>query len=298
MRTPESIKAKLKNCAVRTGKPFDYMLTHYFIERMLYRLSISPYGERFILKGGVFLYSLFENDARTTRDIDFLAQSMSNVPEKMADVFREVCSLESDDAIRFDLDSLVTDHIAENAQYIGIRIKITGYLGNTRQVVQLDVGFGDIVVPEYIMIEYPSILDMERPLLHAYSKESVIAEKFEAMISLAEANSRMKDFFDVYMLSKFDYDGSVLYEAIRQTMVHRETVLVQNPIIFSDDFTHAKRVQWNAFQKRIGQAQKPVDFTSVMNTISLFLHPLYAALVAGEKYAKVWTGEAKKWQKP
>lgn len=254
MSKADSIKARLRNLAEKEKKPYDYLLMHYFIERLLYRISISQYVDGFILKGGLLLYTIFEQDARATRDIDFLARSIGNSLEELKSIFAEICIIEAGDAVRYDPSSIAVIRIKEDADYEGVRVKLSGYLDKSCRVLQLDIGFGDAVVPKPVTMEYPSLLDMERPVLKAYSKESVIAEKFEAMIYLAEANSRMKDFYDVYTLANaFDFDGRVLYEAIRQVFERRGTPLMKEPVVFSAEFAviKAKHTQWGAFQKRI-----------------------------------------------
>jgi predicted nucleotidyltransferase component of viral defense system len=235
MSKADSIKAKLRNLAIKENKPFDYLLTHYFIERLLYRISLSSYVDNFILKGGLLLYMIFAEGARVTKDIDFIAKRIDNTLEELKKVFAEICEIPIDDAVRYDVDSISAERIKENTDYEGIRIKVTGYLDKSRHILQFDIGFGDVIVPKPIEIDYPSLLNMERPKLKAYSLESVVAEKFEAMIYLAEANSRMKDFYDVYTLCKaFNYEGRVLYEAIYQTFIRRATPLTRTPTVFSE----------------------------------------------------------------
>lgn len=244
MKSPDSIKARLRNLAEKENKPFDYLLMHYFIERLLYRLSISDYADNFILKGGLLLYAMLDNDARATRDIDFLARRIETVPEELTRIFTDICSIDADDAVRFDASTITAQRIKEDADYEGVRIKLTGYLDRSRQMLQFDIGYGDIVVPGPLDVDYPSLLNMERPHLKAYSMESVIAEKFEAMIALAEANSRMKDFYDVYTLSRtYDFEGYTLYEATRQTLERRATPLMRIPIIFTDKFSEDQAKQ-------------------------------------------------------
>jgi predicted nucleotidyltransferase component of viral defense system len=297
MRNPDSIKAKLKQLAIQENKPFDYVMMHYFIERLLYRLSISQYAENFVLKGGLLLYTMLKNDARATKDIDFLARQLSNTPDELIDNFRKVCAIESDDAIRFDLDSITAERIKEDADYEGVRIKVTGYLGKSRHVLQFDIGFGDVIVPKPMPMEYPSLLDMERPQLKAYSCESVISEKFEAMIALAEANSRMKDFYDVYILSRmFDFEGLVLYEAVSQTLQRRGTPLTAVPTVFSDEFPKLKdkQTQWKAFQKRI-RVSEGVEFPEIIAAIKAFIQPVYAAVIHENEWMKSWSHEETRW---
>jgi predicted nucleotidyltransferase component of viral defense system len=297
MRNPDSIKARLKQLALQENKPFDYLMMHYFIERLLFRLSISQYTDNFILKGGLLLYVILGNNARATKDIDFLAKQLTNTPEELACIFRTICAIEADDAIRFDLDSITVDRIKEDAEYEGVRIKVTSYLDKSRHVLQFDIGFGDIVVPKPIPMEYPSLLDMERPKIKAYSLESIIAEKFEAMIALSEANSRMKDFYDVYTLSRmFAFEGLILYEAISQTLQRRGTPLTAVPAVFSDKFMQLKdkQVQWKAFQRRINVAES-VEFPEVIESIKKFIQPVYGAILEENEWMKSWNCSRQIW---
>lgn len=297
MKKPDSIKSRLKALSVQENKPFDYLMMHYFIERLLYRLSVSDYADNFVLKGGLLLYTLLENDARATKDIDFLARQLANTPDELIGVFQKICSIEADDAIRFDLDSITAARIKEDADYEGVRIKVTGYLDKSRHILQFDIGFGDVVVPKPLAMDYPSLLDMERPRIKAYSRESVIAEKFEAMIALAEANSRMKDFYDVYMLSRaFDYEGLVLYEAIRQTLERRATPLTATPTVFSEEFRtfKDKQTQWRAFQRRINVADG-IDFSTVIDANRAFLQPVYQAVLDEQEFFGMWDSKGQQW---
>jgi hypothetical protein len=195
VNTAESVKARLKKIAVAENKPFNYILMHYFIERLLYRLSVSPYAGNFILKGGLLLYTVFNNKARTTRDIDLLAEKIGNTPDELLRIFTEIARLPGGDAVSYDTKTITVERIKEDADYEGIRLKLTGYLDRSCHVLQFDIGFGDVVIPKPVMMTYPSLLDMEAPRLKAYTLESVIAEKFQAGVYLAEANGRMKDFY-------------------------------------------------------------------------------------------------------
>lgn len=290
MKSADSIKAKLRNLAEAKSKPFDYLLIHYFIERLLYRLSVWDHAENFVLKGGLLLYIMLDDDARATRDVDFLARRIENTPEELVRIFSELCSIDVDDAVRYDATTITAQRITEDADYEGVRIKLTGYLDKSRQILQFDIGYGDIIVAGPLEIDYPSLLGMERPHLKAYSRESVIAEKFEAMVALAEVNSRMKDFYDVYMLSyTYDFDGIILCEAIRQTLERRNTPLSQTPMIFTTEFmeNRTKLTQWVAFGKRI-QTAPNVGFTDVMGRIKMFLLPVYESILDGNAFVGLW----------
>lgn len=299
MINADSIKSKLRNLAAKENKPFDYLLMHYFIERLLYRLSISDYADNFILKGGLLLYAMLFGDARATRDVDFLAKRIENTPEELIDIFGKICVIEVDDAVTFDFSTISAQRIKEDADYEGVRIKLTGYLDKSRQVLQFDIGYGDVVVPGPLEVDYPSLLDMECPRLKAYSRESIIAEKFEAMLALAEVNSRMKDFYDIYVLSRaYDFEGYTLYEAIRQTLVRRGTPLERVPTIFSDTFAHdkEKQTQWNAFQKRIQVAQN-LSFQDTLVRIKMFLSPIYESILYNKEFFGYWSAIGSAWIK-
>lgn len=200
MSQTDSIKAKLKNQAIKEHRTFQEILTVYALERALYRLSISPYANNFVLKGGILLYALYDGDfARGTADVDLLGQDIHNDLEVIQQTFHDIFAIAyPDDAIVYDLTSLRVGRITEFKQYPGIHVRITGYLDRTRIPVQIDVGFGDVVHPNGQTMDYPTLLDQPAAKLHVYSKESMIAEKFEAIVSLGNANSRMKDFYDIY----------------------------------------------------------------------------------------------------
>jgi len=298
MNQADSIKAKIRNLAVKEKKPFDYLLMHYFIERLLFRISLSPYADDFILKGGLFLYTIFSKEARATKDIDFLARRITNALEEIKQIFKEICDISADDAILYDVNSVTVERIKEDADYEGVRVKLIGYLDKSRHMLQLDIGFGDVVVPKPITMEYPSLLDMERPIIKAYSKESVIAEKFEAMIYLAEANSRMKDFYDVYTLCKtFNFEGRLLYEAVNQTFERRATPLSKMPTVFSDEFSlnKSKQIQWKAFQNRI-KTTTEVEFSLVIETIKIFLSPIYICILEENEFFGRWEHKVSYWK--
>ena len=237
MTSAISVKDRLKNQAVASGKTFQEALTAYGLERTIYRLSVSEYVERFTLKGGVFLYALFEGEfARATRDIDLLARNMPNNVENMKKVFENIFSIECDDALRYDLDTLEVIDITEFKEYHGVNVFIVAYLDRTKVLVSTDIGFGDVVYPDRVKMEFPVLLDMDVPKIYAYSISSVISEKFEAIVSLGDANSRYKDFYDIYILAdRYDLDGTELKEAVRKTFEHRGTCF-DDIFAFTDDF--------------------------------------------------------------
>jgi predicted nucleotidyltransferase component of viral defense system len=292
------IKAKLKKEADSESKDFNYILMHYFIERLLYRLSVSPYAGNFILKGGLLLYTVLGNRGRATRDVDFLARQIKNTPEEMTRIFVEIAKIPFDDAVSFETERIAVERIKEDADYQGLRIKLTSYLDRSRHNLQFDIGFDDVIVPAPVDMIYPSLLDMEPPRLKAYSLESVIAEKFHAIVYLADLNSRMKDFYDIYELSRgFSFDGASLSEAISQTFKRRNTEFPLLPMVFTDDFPLLpnKQMQWQAFQRRVGIADVPVDFPIVIAGIKRFLLPVYEALFKQELCIGKWDNIEISW---
>ncbi len=213
-----SVRQRLLNQARNDKRPFSELLQYYAMERFLYRLSQSGHADRFILKGALMLRVWFSPQASTqfrpTMDIDMLGLT-SNEEDSIIDKIKDIISVDTEpDGLIFDLDSIRAERITEDADYEGIRVRFTGSLDTARIHMQIDVGFGDIVHPEPVESELPTILDFPAPKLLCYSRESAIAEKFEAMLKLGELNSRMKDFFDIWLLSQqFDYDGADLAEA-------------------------------------------------------------------------------------
>ncbi|RKN77102.1 nucleotidyl transferase AbiEii/AbiGii toxin family protein [Paenibacillus ginsengarvi] len=295
---PASVSERLKNVARQSGKAFDSLLLLYFQERFLYRLSISDFKDKFVLKGGLFLFSQTGFKSRPTKDADFLAKQIANDLEKLQSSFTSICSIEvPSDGVVYLVDEMTVERIKEDADYEGVRIKVTALLGRTRKVLQFDIGFGDVVVPRPQLIDYPVLLNMEMPKIRAYSKESVISEKFEAMISLSVMNSRMKDFYDIYtLLVAEDYDGRVLYEAVFETFQHRGTILEKEHPLFSEEFVlDANRVrQWNAFLKRTGINQA-LDFKEVLGDIVTFLEPIYQSVLGEQEFFGIWDAVKKKW---
>ena len=292
-----SIQARLKNISYKERKPFDFILMLYLTERLLFRLSISRYSEQFVLKGGLLLYLIMNEKARATKDIDLLARGIAGKLDVLRDIFADISAIASDDATIYDLDSITVDRIKEDADYEGVRIKVISRLGNMRKSLQFDIGFGDVVVPNPEIMEYPTLLDMDIPIIRAYSKESIIAEKFEAMLYLAELNSRMKDFYDIFSLStSFDFDGSVLYEAIFQTITRRGTKTPDEPTVFDKAFANNKDklTQWGAFKRRTS-AGSDLEFPEVVDKISVFLKPIYECIVSMRGFIGHWEKDTGRW---
>jgi hypothetical protein len=286
-----SVHQRLLNVGKQTSRPFNEIVQYYAIERWLYRLAKSDYRERFVLKGALMLLVWKTSVTRPTRDIDFLARA-SNDLESIRGLIAEVCGLSvENDGMAFDPGSVTTERIAEDADYEGVRASFSALLGNTRLHMQVDIGFSDVITPDPIAITYPTILAQPAPELRAYNRETVIAEKFEVMVSLGEINSRMKDFFDVWLLAEsFDFDGSALANAIRETFARRRTRIDIEPICFAHRFAHdpAKSKQWTAFLRRSLLTTAPSAFFEIVERIKLFLQPVATALENGKPFDLRW----------
>jgi len=297
MISPESVKARLKNQAFSRGNTLQEKLTAYGLERTIYRISISDYVDKFTLKGGIFLYALFNgNFTRATTDIDLLAQMISSETDNIKRIFEEIFSIEVDDALRYDLKSLDVHTITEFKEYHGVNVSITAYLDKSKIMISIDIGFGDIIYPKRVLIDFPVLLDMETPRIYAYSLASVVAEKFEAIVSLGYANSRYKDFYDIYvLLSNYEFDGNELSSAIKETFLHRGTGY-DDIVAFEDGFTEdpIRYTRWNAFVKK-KKAMIPVEFAKTVKYIKVFLKPVIKAIVEENKFSYNWSSEEKHW---
>ena len=297
MSSVASVKDRLKNRSKETGKTMQELFTLYGLERTIYRLSISRYAANFTLKGGIFLYALFDgNYARATTDIDFLAQKISNETEDMKAVFTEIFTIDADDPLRFDLDTLVVISITEFKKYHGVNVYVMAYLDKTRIPISIDIGFGDIVYPDRVEMDFPVVLSDESPRVYAYSSTSSIAEKFEAIVSLAYDNSRFKDYYDIYVLAKErDFDGTELSEALKETFKNRHTTM-DEIVAFEDGFADEaiRQSRWNSFVKK----KKPllhISLEEAIDGIKIFLLPVINAITAGETFEKRWNCKEKKW---
>ena len=286
-----SVHQRLLNRAKETKRPFDEMLQHFAMERFLYRLSRSRHADKLVIKGALMLTIWKVDRLRPTRDIDVLAR-MRNDLDAVLGLTRDVCVQHVEpDGLAFDADTVEGERIVEDAAYGGIRVRFRGRLGAARISMQLDVGFGDPVVPAVVTVEYPSVLDLPAPRLAAYTKESFIAEKFEAMMKLGALNSRMKDFYDVWLLSnQFGFDGSTLSAAILETFSTRGTPMPSRlaawtQALLRDD---GKSAQWRGFIRRSRLEDAPRDFEGIVLSIAAFLEPVVRALTAGGPFKKAW----------
>ena len=268
-----SVHQRLLNVARETGRPFNEVLQYFAMERLLYRLSASAHKDSFVLKGALLFRVWDVPDSRATRDIDLLA-FLENSPDSIAAIFREVCTIEGDDGLVFDPDSVDARTIKQDADYEGVRIRFRGSLGKARITMQIDIGFGDKVHPGAVRANYPVILDLPAPALRMYPPETVVAEKAEAMVHLGSLNSRMKDFYDVWRLSQqFDFDNSVLGEAIKQTFDNRGTEVIPFDELKAELLgNESLGKQWKAFVEKTG-VNGPSTFDEVLTELEPVLGP-------------------------
>ncbi|MGH8634206.1 MAG: nucleotidyl transferase AbiEii/AbiGii toxin family protein [Burkholderiales bacterium] len=286
-----SVRERLLNIAKGNGEPFDLVLVRYALERFLYRIGISPFADRFMLKGAL-LYLVWGEDAyRPTRDGDLLASGSSDLRD-MEKTFRQVCGVAFGDGIVFQADSVRAQEIAEEAAYSGIRVNFVARLDSAIIPVQFDIGFGDAVTPGPERIQYPVLLDFPAPELRAYPIFTVVAEKFHAIVVLGMQNSRMKDFYDLWAMSRrFEFDSAVLSDAISATFARRKTPLPEGvPIALSAEFSDspAKGTQWKAFSRRNQLTGAELTLGDVLTAIRGFVMPVVGALRRGDKLAGAW----------
>ena len=287
-----SVRQRLMNHAKSTGEAFNLILVRYGHERLLYRLSVSPHKHELILKGGSLFYVWTDQLHRPTKDLDFLGSGRPDV-QRIRSLFADIISIEAvDDGLTFDQDNLVADEIKEDQQYEGIRVKLTASLGNARIHLQADIGFGDATVPPPVEVEYPTLLGFPQPRLRAYAKETVVAEKLEAMVDLGFTNSRMKDFYDLHRFAEhFDFDGRSLANAITSTFQRRQTSIPgETPTAFTSEFfqNDDKNRQWTAFASKL---QSDQSLEQVVTAIADFVVPCLSAIRSGVEFNEIWRGE-------
>lgn len=287
-----SVRAKLLDLARERGDDFQLLLVRYANERLLYRLTRSAYAQQFVLKGAALFTLWTGHPHRATRDIDLLGFGDPS-EDHLRQVFVDVLTLNvKDDGIAFDVDALEVGPIREDQAYGGVRIVTFAKIVSARIRIQIDVGFGDAITPEAITTEYPTLLDFPAPTLRAYPRETVVAEKFEAMVQLGLANSRMKDFYDLIVLSNmFAFDGETLVAAIAATFDRRGTPLPKGqPVALSSEFANdaTKNTQWIAFLRKSGISDAD-DLATVVARIAAFAKRPLAAAGRAETFFAHWT---------
>lgn len=274
----QSIHQKLLNQAKSTGQTFEHLLKRYAMERFLYRMSVSPYANDFILKGGLLLACYDVPSSRPTLDIDLQSFYLDHHLERVKTVIHELCQLSVEpDGLRFDETTLVCEALNHLDGYEGVGVHLFCYLGQADIAVKIDIGFSGDLHPAPVLVYYPTLLSMSKPRLRAYRQESVIAEKFEAMIKHDLATSRMKDFYDIWMLSSiFEYDSSELSTAIRETFKHCKREIEANPSVFQEVFANDLGLsqKWRVFLHKNNLTDAPKEFPMVMEQIKHFLEPV------------------------
>ncbi|MRR06981.1 MAG: nucleotidyl transferase AbiEii/AbiGii toxin family protein [Deltaproteobacteria bacterium] len=286
-----SVRQRLLDQARSKRVDFSLLLTRYGLERFLYRLGCSEYRERFILKGAMLFPLWGVVSYRSTRDVDLLGYGESEIAA-LVEVFRVICQTEvADDGVIFDPASVQAEDIRDQMEYGGTRIKLNADLAGARIHLQVDIGFGDVVTPAAIVADYPTVLDQPAPHVRVYPRETVVAEKFQAMVHLGIANSRMKDFHDLWVIgSQFNFDGATLTSALVRTFERRNTPLPNSlpmaltPEFFLDD---QKIRQWKAFLNRAGLGIQP-ELSEVAAFIAGFVMPPIAQSILGKEFIGVW----------
>jgi len=292
-----SVLARLKNKAAESGRSYQLCLQLFCQEEFLRRLEKSKYAENLVLKGGLFIYSITDFDSRVTVDVDFLLRKVPNTPEQLKNVLEEIIGTPtSNNFITFEIKNIAPIAIAK--KYAGIGASLVARIKNTRTPFSIDFGVGDVIVPKQEKRKIPTQLeDFTAPTVNTYSLETTIAEKLDAILSLMEFSSRMKDYYDIYYLAnKFDFDGATLTEALRKTFENRGHAFTveqfEQVMAFDDD--EAMQKKWKAFVRKIDT--KTDDYGTVLRTIKEFLIKPFKAAVANNNLSERWLSSANKWQ--
>jgi hypothetical protein len=273
----QSVRQRLLNLAKSRNDDFQLILTRYGLERILARLALSEFKDDFVLKGAMLFQIWSEQAHRATRDMDFLSFGNSEI-ESLEKVFRTICEIEiPEDGIVFDLENIISGTIKADQEYEGVRLQIPGLLERTRIPIRIDIGFGDVVKPKVLKTNLPTLLDFPKPLIRTYPPETVIAEKFHALVDLGMTNSRLKDFYDLhFLIQNFRFEKEILAEAVKATFGRRKTdIPKQMPIALTEEFSanQDKRQQWKAFLKRTNISEE-LDLEEVIDNLHEFFSKL------------------------
>ncbi len=291
-----SVLARLKNKSKESGRSYQLCLQLFCQEEFLRRVEKSKYAENLVLKGGLFLYSITNFDSRVTVDVDFLLRSMPNTPEQLEAILNEIIAEDTgNDFITFEIRSVTPIAVAK--KYAGIGASIIARIKNTKTPFGIDFGVGDVIVPYQEKRKLPTQLpDFNSPTVNTYSIETTIAEKLDAILSLMEFSSRMKDYYDIYYLAnKFDFDGAILTEALKKTFANRNHnfTIEQFQQMIEFDSDDAMQRKWKAFVKKINT--KTDDFETVLKTIRAFLTEPFVASIEKNEHIKRWNATDTKW---
>ena len=293
-----SVLAKLKNKARASGIRYQQCLQLFFQEEFLRKLAASKYAENFVLKGGLFIYTLTNFESRATVDVDFLMRGLNNDLARMDEIIAEILAVPTgNDFVTFKASK--TEPIAVQRKYHGVSTQITGYIKNVRVPFNVDIGVGDVIVPHAERRSIQTQLDgYEKPEVLTYSLESTIAEKFDAILQRFELTGRMKDFYDIYYLSRmFDFDGLKLQTAIQETLLNRGTAYEKDSfdrvIALADD--DDMQIKWRYFLKTLGNPE--ISFETVISGLQDFLEPVWNCILAEEEFLMNWQAINTDWTK-
>ena len=286
-----SVHQRLLNMSRQMGKPFDALLQHYGLERFLYRLAMTGHVEKLVLKGGLVMVALEGRRSRTTRDADF-SSTEELTQQELAEVVSDICSTSvADDGLDFSNLSVRSEQLPGHGDTPGVRLKFACRLGRAQVHLRVDVGFGNLIVPDPVRIEFPVLLDQPAPRIRAYSKETIVAEKFHAAVKLVALTSRMNDFYDVWRLSQsHEFDVIGLQKSVRAAFESRRTAINPSTEVFSEGFAvdPGRETLWQAFVSRKGAREDSNDFAGIMASYREFLYPLALASGNGREFRKKW----------
>jgi hypothetical protein len=289
---PASIRQRLLNVAKATDEEFQALLTRYALERLLYRLGESPHRDVLVLKGAFLFLAWGEAASRPTKDIDFLAAGEAEV-ERFVELIQDVCAIvDPSDGLEYQADTVRGEAIREQAPHDGIRIHLLAVLGSARIPLQIDVGFGDAINPKPLEISFPTILDHSAPTVRAYRKEVVVAEKLEALVSIGQATSRLKDYFDIWRFSSvFEFDGELLLRAVESTFKRRRTRIpaIDPPALGNEFSRNSDRMrQWDRLFRRFTGKESIPSLAEVCEGILRFVMPIISSIREGRRFAGSW----------
>ena len=291
-----SVLARLKNKAKESGRSYQLCLQLFCQEEFLRRLEKSQYSENLVLKGGLFIYSVTNFDSRVTVDVDFLLRKVPNTPEQLQTVIETIISTPTDnDFVTFEIKDIAPIAVAK--KYAGIGVSLVARIKNTKTPFNIDFGVGDVIVPRQEKRKIPTQLeDFTAPTVNTYSLETTIAEKIDAILSLMEFSSRMKDYYDIYYLAnKFDFDGATLTEALRKTFENRGHTFTAEQFeqVMAFDSDDAMQKKWKAFVRKIDT--KTDDYGTVLRMIKEFLTEPFTAAILNDKFTKSWSANDNNW---
>ena len=293
-----SVLARLKNKAKESGRSYQLCMQLFCQEEFLRRLEKSEYAENLVLKGGLFIYSLTDFDSRVTVDVDFLLRKIPNTPEQLKEILEKIIAVDTgNDFVTFEIKDIAPIAVAK--KYAGIGASIIARIKNTKTPFSIDFGVGDIIVPKQEKRKIPTQLsDFDAPMINTYSIETTVAEKIDAILSLMEFSSRMKDYYDIYYLAnKFDFDGVTLTEALKKTFENRNHNFTieqfEQMLEFNSD--DAMQKKWKAFCRKIDTQTD--DFNTVLRTIKVFLTRPFIAVLSKTEFSQQWIAAETQWKK-